>query len=293
MRLGNFLLGRPKIGLALGSGSARGWAHIGVIKALEENGIEPDIIAGTSAGGVVGAFYAADALQILEDSLKNFKSLKDTLAHLDLGLGTGGLVSGKRWWKKFLETYLPVRNFDELKRPFGVVAVDLVTMQEIHIIKGELLPAIRSTIAVPGFFSPFEYKNYKFVDGGLLNPVPMDLARNLGADVVIAVDLDSRPETEVPSSIREVFLRSIEIMRNRINIDNKIFEKPDVVIEPELDEIHFLDYHKHQLAIAEGYRATMEKMDEILKVVHSKIRKLPSKKNNLKKHIQSIEYHSE
>ncbi|MFN3247431.1 MAG: patatin-like phospholipase family protein, partial [Leptonema sp. (in: bacteria)] len=103
----------------------------------------------------------------------------------------------------------------------------------------------------------------------------------------------SRPETEIPSSIREIFLRSIEIMRNRINIDNKIFEKPDVVIEPELDEIQFLDYHKHQLAIAEGYRATMEKKDEILKVVHSKIRRLPSKKNKLKKHIQSIEYHSE
>ncbi|GIX43101.1 MAG: patatin family protein [Leptospiraceae bacterium] len=290
MRLGNIIIGKPKIGLALGSGSARGWAHIGVIKALEEYNIEVDVIAGTSAGGVVGAFCAADAIPILEESLKNFRSLKDTIAHLDLGIGSGGIITGKRWWKKFLETYLPVRNFSELKKPFGVVAVDLVTMQEVHIIKGELMPAIRSTIAVPGFFSPFEYKNYKFVDGGILNPVPIDLTRKLGAEVVIAVDLNARPETIIPSSMREIFLRSIEIMQHRINYDNKIFAKPDIVIEPDLDEVEFLDYHKHQIAIAEGYRATMEKMDEILKIVKAKIKKLPSKKYYLHKPIQSIEY---
>jgi len=290
MRIGNLFIGKPKIGLALGSGSARGWAHIGVIKALEENGIEVDVVAGTSSGGVVGAFYAADAITILEESLKNFKSLKDTIAHLDLGIGSGGIITGKRWWKKFLESYLPVHNFDELKKPFGVVAVDLVTMQEVHIVKGELMPAIRSTIAVPGFFSPFEYNNYKFVDGGILNPVPVDLARRLGADVVIAVDLNSRPETIIPSSMREIFLRSIEIMQHRINSDNKIFYKPDVIIEPDLDDISFLDYHKHQVAIAEGYRATIEKMEEILKVIRFKIKKLPSQKVYLNKAIKSIEY---
>ncbi len=290
MRIGNLLIGKPKIGLVLGSGSARGWAHIGVIKALEEYGIEPDIITGTSSGGVVGAFYAADAIPILEESLKNFKSLKDTFFHLDFGIGSGGIVTGKRWWKKFLETYLPVRNFSELKKPFGVVAVDLVTMQEVHIIKGELMPAIRSTIAVPGFFSPFEYKNYKFVDGGILNPVPVDLARKLGAEVVIAVDLNSRPETIIPSSMREIFLRSIEIMQHRINFDNKIFSKPDIVIEPDLDEVKFLDYHKHKIAIAEGYRATVEKIEDILKIVKSKISFLPTKKYYLYKTIQSIEY---
>ncbi len=290
MRIGNISIGKPKIGLALGAGSARGWAHIGVIKALQEHNIEADIITGTSAGGVVGAFYAADAIPILEEALKNFRSIRDTIAHLDFGLGSGGIITGKRWWKKFLETYLPVRNFNELKKPFGVVAVDLVTMQEIHIIEGELMPAIRSTIAVPGFFSPFEYQNYKFVDGGILNPVPIDLARKLGADIVIAVDLNARPKTIIPDSMREIFLRSIEIMQHRIKTDNKMLSKPDVVIEPDLEEVEFLDYHKHQISIAEGYRATIEKIDIIIKLTKSKFHVLPKKKYYMYKPIKSIEY---
>ncbi len=248
MRLGNFVIGKPRIGLALGSGAARGWAHIGVIRALEENEIQPDIIVGTSAGGVVGAFYAAKELPLLESALQNFKSLKDTLAHLDIGWGSGGIISGKKWWSKFLETYLPVRTFEELKKPFGVVAVDLVTMNEVHIVKGNLLPALRSTVAVPGFFSPFEYQEHKLVDGGLLNPVPIDLARDFGADIVIAVDLNSRPDTEIPDSMKDILYRSIQIMQHRINIDNKFFFKPDIVIEPELDEVSFLDYHKHKIS---------------------------------------------
>lgn len=290
MKIGNLLLGKPKIGLALGAGSARGWAHIGVIKALEENGIFPDVISGTSAGGVVGAFYAADALPILEDSLKNFKSLKDTLAHLDLGIGSGGMITGKRWWSKFLETYLPVRRFEELRKPFGVVTVDLVTMQEVHITSGELMPAIRSTVAVPGFFSPFVYKNYKFIDGGILNPVPIDLARDLGADVVIGVDLNSKPEIEVPDSMTEIFRRTFEIMQYKINYYNKVIYKADIMIEPNLYEVSFLDYHKHQIAIAEGYRATIEKIDEIQAKINSKFRLIPKSKKGFYKTIQSIEY---
>ncbi len=290
MKIGSLLFGKPKIGIALGAGSARGWAHIGVIKALEENGIFPEVVSGTSAGGVVGAFYAADALSILEDSLNNFKSLKDTLFHLDFGIGSGGMITGKRWWSKFLETYLPVRKFEELKKRFGVVTVDLVTMQEVHITSGELMPAIRSTIAVPGFFSPFEYKNYKFIDGGVLNPVPIDLARDLGADVVIGVDLNSRPETNIPNSMIEIFRRTFEIMQYKINHYNKVVYKADVIIEPNLYDISFLDYHKHQIAIAEGYRATIEKMDEILSKVNTKIRIIPKTKEGFYKTIQSIEY---
>ncbi|MFN3604186.1 MAG: patatin-like phospholipase family protein [Leptonema sp. (in: bacteria)] len=290
MKIGNFLIGKPKIGIALGSGSARGWAHIGVLKALEEHNIEPEIVSGTSAGGVVGAFYAADALPILEDSLKNFKSLKDTLAHLDFGIGSGGMITGKRWWKKFLETYLPVRRFEELKKPFGVVTVDLITMQEVHIRSGELLPAIRSTIAVPGFFSPFEYKNYKFVDGGILNPVPIDLAKDLGADIVIGVDLNSRPETKIPDSMTEIFHRTFQIMQYKINVYNKIIFNVDTIIEPNLDEISFLDYHKHQIAIAEGYRATIEKIDEIKKIINSKFKYIPKIQKRFYKTTQSIEY---
>ncbi|MCS7205894.1 MAG: patatin-like phospholipase family protein [Leptospiraceae bacterium] len=271
MKIANLKIGKPKIGLALGSGAARGWAHIGVIKALEENQIFPDVIAGTSSGGVVGAFYAADGLSILEDALRNFKSLKDTLLYLDFGIGSGGIVTGKRWWKKFLETYLPVRTFSELKKSFGVVAVDLLTMQEVYITEGELMPAIRSTIAVPGIVSPFEYKQFKFVDGGVLNPVPVDLARRLGADIVIAVDLDFQPEVKNPESVRDILLRSIEIMKHRIRIDNMIFTKPDIVIKPNLKDIAFFDYHKHKISISEGYRATMEQIELIKKIIKRKI----------------------
>jgi NTE family protein len=274
MRLAGFQIGRPVVGIALGSGSARGWAHIGVLRALEEEGIRPKVATGTSAGGVVAAFYAASALDKLEEFVRNYRGFGKTIAHLDFGLGNAGMITGKRWLANFLEAYLPVRDFRQLNLPLGMVATDLISMKEVHITSGPLIPAIRSTVAVPGFFSPLEYGNMMLVDGGLLNPVPVDLARVLGADIVIAVDLNARVTTVVPDSLAEVVHRSIETMMNRVRETNMALMKPEVIIAPNLNGVGFLDYHLGEIAIAEGYRATLEMMPEIKRQLSKPVRRL-------------------
>lgn len=274
MRLAGFQIGRPVIGIALGSGSARGWAHIGVLRALAEEGIQPKIVTGTSAGGVVAAFYAASALDKLEEFVRNYKGFGKTIAHLDFGLGNAGMITGKRWLAKFLEAYLPVRDFRQLTLPLGVVATDLISMKEVHITSGPLIPAIRSTVAVPGFFSPLEYGNMMLVDGGMLNPVPVDLARALGADIVIAVDLNANPLTTVPDSLADVVHRSIETMMNRLRETNMARMKPEITIAPNLNSVSFLDFHEGETSIAEGYRATIEMIPEIKRQLNRPVRRL-------------------
>ncbi len=276
MKLAGFQIGRPVIGIALGSGSARGWAHIGVLRALEQEGIRPRVVTGTSAGGVVAAFYAASALDKLEEFVRNYKGFGKTIAHLDFGLGNAGMITGKRWLANFLEAYLPVRDFRQLSLPLGMVATDLVSMKEVHITSGPLIPAIRSTVAVPGFFTPLEYGNMILADGGMLNPVPVDLARALGADIVIAVDLNASLPGEVPDSLADVVHRSIDTMMNRVRETNMRYARPEIVIEPNLSHIGFLDFHEGETAIAEGYRAAIEVIPQIKRQLRKPIRRIHS-----------------
>lgn len=276
MRLAGFKIGRPVIGIALGSGSARGWAHIGVLRALAEEGIRPKIVTGTSAGGVVAAFYAASALDNLEEFVRNYRGFGSTIAHLDFGLGNPGMITGKRWLANFLEAYLPVRDFRQLTLPLGMVATDLISMKEVHITSGPLIPAIRSTVAVPGFFTPLEYGNMMLADGGMLNPVPVDLARALGADIVIAVDLNANLSSTVPDSLADVVHRSIETMMNRVRETNMAHMKAEITIAPNLNSVGFLDFHEGETSIAEGYRATIEMIPEIRRQLNRPVRRLRS-----------------
>lgn len=274
MKFAGYQIGQPVVGLALGSGAARGWAHIGVLHALEEEGIFPTVVAGSSAGAVVGAFHAAYALDRLEDFVRNYTGFRKTIAHLDIGLGHAGMITGKRWLSNFLESYLPARDFKQLSMPLGVVAVDLISMKEVQVTSGPLIPAIRSSVAVPGFFSPYQFDDMLLVDGGLLNPVPIDLARSLGADIVIAVDLnsDSKQSKTMPDSITSVIERSFETMMQRVHQTNMQLMQPDITITPQLQSIGFLDYHKGKLSIAEGERATYKMMPEIKRLLASPIR---------------------
>ncbi len=253
---------RPKIGLALGSGAARGWAHIGVIRALEKAGIRIDMVAGTSAGAVIGAFYAAGALTALEDFANNYRSLRVTFSMMDFTLTDNGLLGGKRF-VKFLQEHLPVRSFEELQKPLGICATNLNDMQEAHIFEGSLLPAIRASVAIPGFLSPQEHGEMLLVDGGVLNPVPVSLARKMGADIVIAVDLDGHAGREMNASLMGVMKGTINTMMNRIRLDNRIFHPADITIEPGLSDIGFMDYHRTSEAIAGGLKATNNRIDEI------------------------------
>ncbi len=177
-----------KLGLALGSGSARGWAHIGVIRALEEQGIRPDIVTGCSIGSLVGAAYAGGHLDILEQWV-NKLSFLDVVRLLDVKM-SGGLIEGDNLMGSFRDKIAQL-NIEQLPIPYAAVATDLGSGREVWLQEGSLPDAVRASIALPGLFSPVETENRWLVDGGLTNPVPVSLCRAMGADIIIAVNLNS------------------------------------------------------------------------------------------------------
>lgn len=179
---------KMKIGLALGSGAARGWAHIGVIRALAEIGIEPEIVAGSSIGAFVGAAYASDQLDKLERWVCAL-SWKDILDYLDLSVRGGGVIQGEKLLE-FLPEVVSESSIESLSRCFGAVATELNTGREVWFRDGSLVEAVRASLSLPGLFAPLWVKDRWLVDGGLANPVPVSLCRALGADIVIAVNLN-------------------------------------------------------------------------------------------------------
>lgn len=179
---------KTKIGLALGSGSARGWAHIGVIRALEEQGIIPDIVTGCSIGSLVGAAYAGGHLDILEKWVNDLSFL-DVVRLLDVKM-SGGLIEGDSLMSSFKDKIAQL-NIEQLPIPYAAVATDLTNGREVWLQNGSLPDAVRASIALPGLFSPVEKDNSWLVDGGLTNPVPVSLCRAMGADIIIAVNLNS------------------------------------------------------------------------------------------------------
>ncbi|MBT9589695.1 MAG: patatin-like phospholipase RssA [Thiobacillus sp.] len=179
---------RPLIGLALGGGSARGWAHIGVIRALANAGIEPDLVCGTSIGALVGAAYVGGELDRLEGWVRSLR-LQTVVGFLDVSLN-GGLIKGDKLIAFFREHFVD-RDIADLARPFGAVATDLRRGQEVWLREGGVSEAVRASIALPGLFTPVQRDGSWLVDGGLVNPVPVSLCRAMGADIVIAVDLNT------------------------------------------------------------------------------------------------------
>lgn len=282
---------KPCVGLVLGSGSARGWAHIGVIRALEEAGIRPDLVCGTSVGALVGAAYAAGELDGLEAWLRGL-GIKDVFSFMDLGM-KGGVFKGERVMEFFRDNFVD-RSIEELPMPFGAVATALNNGAEIWLRSGSTVDAVRASMAMPALFSPSLHEGRLLVDGGLVNPVPVSLARAMGAEILIAVDLSAdilgrhlREETETvedsPSQIGEwlrklrnglgwretaaedtsrspsmldVMASSINIMQVRISRSRMAGEPPDVIVAPRLGHLSLLDYHRAAEAIDEGRRAT-------------------------------------
>ena len=179
---------RPrKIGLALGSGSARGWAHIGAIRALERVGISPDIVCGTSIGALVGAAYAAGEIDRLEPWVRSL-TWKAVLGLMDFKMG-GGLIEGGKL-VDFFRSRFNDQGIEQLGKTYACVATELYTGREVWLREGPVIDAVRASIALPGLFTPTQQDGRLLVDGGLVNPVPVSLCRALGADVVIAVDLN-------------------------------------------------------------------------------------------------------
>lgn len=178
-----------RVGLALGSGSARGWAHIGVIRALTEAGVQVDCVSGTSIGALVGAVYAAGKINVLETWVRQLE-WKQILSFMDVVLPKSGLIDGGKI-ADFVRKQIQMENIEELPIPFGAVATDLRMGQEVVLREGDIIEAVRASISLPGIFTPVEKDHAFLIDGGLVNPLPVSAARNMGADFVIAVDLNS------------------------------------------------------------------------------------------------------
>ncbi len=178
---------RPRIGLALGSGSARGWSHIGVIRALEEAGYAPDVVCGTSIGALVGAVYTAGHLDWLDGWVRKL-TWQGVVSLLDFSMA-GGLIEGRKLTGFFRE-HFEDEGIEALGRPFACVATELGSGREVWLRKGPVIDAVRASIALPGLFTPTQHDDRLLVDGGLVNPVPVSLCRAMGAEVVIAVDLN-------------------------------------------------------------------------------------------------------
>jgi NTE family protein len=176
-----------KVGLALGSGSARGWSHIGVLRALLERGIEPVVVTGSSSGSLVAAAYASDQLDALEAWVRSLTKL-DVWRLLDPNFSGGGVMRGNRLMRAVGEQ-LRDQPIESLRRGFGAVAVDLYSGKEVWIQEGSILSAVRASSGLPGLFTPIFHEDRWLIDGGVLNPVPVSLCRALGADYVIAVNL--------------------------------------------------------------------------------------------------------
>jgi NTE family protein len=178
-----------KLGLALGSGSARGWAHIGVIQCLQEAGIEIDLVCGTSIGALVGGALAGGYMEGLENMVRKF-TWSDIVNLMDFLFPRSGFIEGDKITNHFRKNFSDAR-IEELAMPFGAVATDIVTGREIWLQEGSLMDAVRASISIPGIFTPYKYKDLWLVDGALVNPVPVSLCRAMGADIVVAVNVNS------------------------------------------------------------------------------------------------------
>jgi NTE family protein len=264
-----------RIGLALGSGAARGWAHVGVIQALEEAGIRPEIVCGSSSGALVGALYVAGRLEALERWGRQL-DWRQVLSYFDLSLH-GGLIRARRL-VEFLTAELAGRTIESLERTFGAVATDLATGREIWLREGPLVESLRAAIALPGFITPVRVDGRWLVDGGLVNPVPVSLCRALGADSVIAVDLNTTllgrgaaAQAEAPGatevapdaepaapSLYEVVVGAINIMQVRIMRARMAGDPPDLLVTPRLADFTWLEFGRAPEAVAEGRRAVAQ-----------------------------------
>lgn len=240
---------RPVIALALGGGAAKGFAHIGVIKALEAQGIVPDIIVGTSAGSVVGAMYASGKSGF---ELQSLAIALDESQVSDWSLPDRGVLKGDAL-AAFVNKAVGNVAIEKLPRKFGAVATDLASGEPIVFRSGDTGTAVRASSSVPGVFQPVAIRGHEYVDGGLVSPVPVRFARDMGASFVIAVDISNRPQAGKTRSSLDVLLQTFAIMGQSLNRSE--LPQADVVIRPDISQLGSVDFKTRHLAVLEGEKA--------------------------------------
>ena len=264
---------KKKVGLALSGGAARGLAHVGVLRVLQKEGIPIDLIAGTSAGAVIGAGYAwdQDIVRVTREALD--ADWKKMAPLIDLSLPKSGFIKGKKV-QELIAGYVGGNiSFSDLKIPFACVATDIDTGEEIVIDSGPLPEALRASISVPGIFTVVRYEGRYLVDGGLTTPVPVEVVRDMGADFIIAVNVNpdvtdrlgktsqKRVAARKEPNIFQIMMQSVYI--TTYSVARSSLENADIVIEPELAHIGAGDFQKARELINRGRQAAEEAVPEI------------------------------
>ncbi len=300
-------MARGKIGIALGAGAARGWAHIGVLRALMQAGIKPDIIAGTSIGAVVGGCLAANRLDELEGFARDLTRRK-VFGFLDLNLSGSALISGQKLVQR-LDRHIGGLSIETLPRRFVAVATEIGTGHETWLSRGSLTDAMQASYAIPGIFRPVRVGQRWLFDGALVNPVPVSVCRALGARYVIAVNLNTdlygrgtvivdpelgaeAPQPEPPvegdgaahrlvrrqllgdggsaPGISTVVVDAFNIVQDRIARSRLAGDPPDVMISPRLAGLGMLDFHRADEMIERGMAAALRDLDDIRREIEAR-----------------------
>ncbi len=256
---------RPKIALVLGGGAARGFAHVGVIRALEQEKIPVDMIIGTSVGSLIGAIYANDT-NSFELEWTAFSLEKDDL--FDYGILSAitgmGLANGDKL-EAFVKSKISAANIENLKLPFAAVATDLNRGTMVVLDKGPVARAVHASSAIPGVFTPVDFQGKLLVDGGLVNNLPVSVARDRGADLVIAVDISENVTNFNITNLVDVVLQAVNIMFNE-NVKNKKRDA-DVLITPAVGDVGMLDFTQKKRCMQAGIEAAQKAMPEIRKKI--------------------------
>ena len=274
-----------RIALALGGGAARGWAHIGVLRALDEAGVKIGMIAGTSIGALVGGCYLAGKLDELEEFARSL-TMRRIAGLLDLTIGGGGLFGGMRLTKRMQE-HLEGLRVENLDHPFIAVATELRTGHEVWIHQGDLVTALRSSYALPGIFEPVQCNGRTLIDGALVNPVPVSVCRAYEQALVVAVNLNydlfgrsavvkhsaSSPGGGAPPAdhpprpgLPGVMVPAFNIIQDRISRSRLAGDPPDLMLHPRINDIGLSEFHRASEAIDRGYEETRSRIPELTRM---------------------------
>jgi len=301
-----------RIGLALGSGGARGWAHIGVINAIREAGLDVYAVAGTSMGSLVGAAFASGKLEDLHRVALNLDWRQVLAMMVEFSLPRSGLIDGARI-VDFVRGHVLPTDIENLPMPFAAVATDIETGEEVVMRTGSVTDAVRASIAIPGLFTPLVTSKHVLVDGGLVNPLPVDVARDLRADFIIAVDITRSPlpgrtapaaaitrnsnlarlqngtrrffdKLNIPDfdfnarslpkqltagddtpNVFEIYGNMMRIFQRQITSIRLKLDPPDLLIQPDVQDISTMEFHRAEDAIKAGYEAARKALDTVFR----------------------------
>lgn len=264
---------RRKTALVLGSGGARGWAHIGVVRALFRRGFRPDLVVGTSIGALIGAMIAADVFEAFDQEIAALTPVKLAKFFTEMHLPQAGLLSGKPIVEWLEQSHLLGKHtFADLKIPFAAVATDLHRERSVLLQEGHVAQAVRASISIPGIFDPVVRDSAVLVDGGLTSPVPVAEARKLGADVVIAVDINTHSPDEVLLAEGQVppmptlfttLLQTMRMIENETCRHTLQVDPPEILIRPAVGHLQTLEFYAGKALIATGERAVAEVEDAL------------------------------